>query len=137
MAALRQDLSQAEQISTVQSADGELECHNDLTMEFANPMPSRIAAGQAIEIPVVVLFRHKTKPAPDMNNIWVFVSLINEESGGAPQEDLLQGQRADSIHLLGDENGKDGNFAYASFANLVVSTRGRYRFRMTAVDMKR
>ena len=107
-------------------------------MELANPVPCRIAAGRAIEIPVVVLFGHQTDTAPDINNTWVFVSLINEESGGAPQEDVLQGQRADSIHPLVEREGdKDGNFAYSSFTNLVVSTRGRYRFRMTAVDMKR
>lgn len=107
-------------------------------MRFATPVPPRFVAGRTLPLPVVVLFGQQTEAVPDSDDIWVFVSLVKEESGGPPQDDLLLGQRADSIHPLSRRDSEgDRHFAYASFANLAVSARGRYRFRMTAVDMRR
>jgi len=123
---------------TFKASAKEPEPQSDLTMRFATPIPPQFVAGRTLPLPVVVLFGHHTEVVPDTNDIWVFVSLVKEESGGSPQDDLLLGQRADSIHPLsrGDVN-EDRHFAYASFANLAISARGRYRFRMTAVDMRR
>ncbi|KAK5087605.1 hypothetical protein LTR70_006914 [Exophiala xenobiotica] len=122
---------------TFRASAEESEPQSDLTMRFATPIPPRFVAGRTLPLPVVVLFGHHTEVVPDTNDIWVFVSLVKEESGGSPQDDLLLGQRADSIHPLPRrDSNEDRHFAYASFANLAISARGRYRFRMTAVDMR-
>lgn len=116
----------------------EPELQSDLTMRFATPIPAPFVAAQTMQLPIVVLFGCRTETLPDTNDIWVFVSLLNADSEVPLQEDLLHGRRADSVHpLLERDRIEVGDFAYASFANLVVSARGRYRFCMTAVDMKR
>lgn len=138
LAGLQHNQHQSAGSSTFRASVEEAEPQSDLTMRFATPVPPQFVAGRTSPLPVVVLFGHHTEAVPDTNDIWVFVSLVKEESGGPPQEDLLLGQRADSIHPLSKRDSNGGrHFAYASFANLAISARGRYRFRMTAVDMRR
>jgi len=138
LAALKHEQRQGEDSSTIRIPVDEAEPQSDLIMRFATPMPSKFVAGRAVPLPVVVLLGHRLGVLPDTNDIWVFVSLVNGDSEGLPQEDLLHGCRADSFHpLLKREGVEDGSFAYASFADLVVSGCSRYRFRMTAIDMKR
>lgn len=116
----------------------EPEPQSELTMRFATPLPRQFVAGRTVPIPVVVLFGRQLEALPDTRDIWIFASLVNEDFEALSQEDLLRGQRADNIHPLseGDEV-KGGSFGYASFTNLVISAQGRYRFRMTAVEMRR
>lgn len=103
-------------------------------------MLSQIVAGRKMNVPVVVLFsRHSELGGlPGTDDVWIYASLIAEKSDTPLKEDLLKGRRADSMHPLarGSSN-RGGDFAYASFPNLAISTPGRYRLRLTAVDMKR
>jgi len=110
----------------------------NFTMRLATALPSRVAVNRAISTPVVVLFDQNQEDVPSTDDIWVFASLIEESSGNSAREDLLQGQRADSMHALTAHQAEFGrNFAYASFPNLLITQSGRYRLRVTAIDMKR
>ena len=107
-------------------------------MRLETPVPSRLVIGRPLSIPVVAVFSHDTDPAPATDGIWVFASLLSTSSESTVDGDLLQGRRADSVHLLPRRrSGSSGAFAYVSFANLSLSTVGRFRLRLTAIDMKR
>lgn len=106
-------------------------------MRLATPLPTRISVNRDIPVPVVVLFEQENGSVPDPGNIWAFASLIEDTGSTAPREDLLSGQRADSVHILSAQNGDLQNtFGYASFPHLQISQPGRFRLRITAIDMK-
>ena len=56
---------------------------------------------------------------------------------GTPHEDLLRGQRVDSIHTHQQRNGDQATLGSATFSDLTVTQSGTYRFRINLVDMAR
>lgn len=106
------------------------------TMRFAHDLPGRIAVGQPFASPVTVLFGRSEEAIPLQGDIWLFASLTDADSDTAAGDNALQGQRADSLHPTPNEQSGDiGDAAYASFEGLMISRPGRYRLRITAVDM--
>lgn len=107
-------------------------------MELASTIASQYVAGYSIATPIVVLLSRRTKASPSLDDIWVFLSLVDASLDISSRDDLLHGQRSDNAHpILGYINASEDNFAYASFHNIHISTPGRYRFRVFAIDMKR
>ena len=93
-------------------------------MRLASAIPSQVVAGRTMALPVIVLFSQCSETPPSISDIWVFVSLIDEDAGGALREDVLRGKRADSIHMLSELNATvEDSFAYASFTDLEISTQ--------------
>lgn len=116
-------------------------------MEIAVAPPRKISVGKVFDIPLVVII----SPLPDGNHnghhdqnvgdLWAYVSLISAESQIClvpPQEGLLQGQRADSIHPPSSSSEISNRIAgYAAFPDLKISEPGRYCFRINLIDMNR
>lgn len=105
-------------------------------MRLAGPLPSKLTVGQRITVPVTAVFGHhaESDAAHELDGVWIFASLMDSNSRALSNEDPLQGQRADSVHWHVENHG-DG-FAFASFPNLSVSKPGKYRLRLTAINMK-
>lgn len=116
-------------------------------MKLAIQPPSKMVAGLILQHPVVVTFEvgkagkdeFDVETGPDITTSWVFLSLMSEDGTTCltpPDQDLLQGRVADSIHrVLGDSTGDHVIVAYATFSNLVISTPGTYCFRVSIIDM--
>lgn len=108
-----------------------------IKMSFASTVPPRIGAGCVMTAPIVILLSQSEPATTATNDIWVFVSLLPAESEGFVVEDLLQGQRADNAHSIGGvAGGEENSLAYASFSGLVISRPGRFRLRVTAINMR-
>lgn len=119
------------------TGEGEERNANHIEMSFINAVPSTFNAGCVMGTPVVILLSRGVRCSTAMEDVWVFVSLIDGSSGTSERDDLLEGRRADNAHpLLGYVNQTDNNLAYASFSDLLVSKPGKYRFRVTAIDMR-
>lgn len=111
----------------------------EINMSLASSIPTQVVAGCALERPLVVLLHRGTQSSTAIDDIWVFVSLVdagsNTQSGES--DDVLKGQRADNAHpVLGYCSMSEGAFAYASFSNLTISRAGKYRLCVTAIDMR-
>ena len=115
-------------------------------MELAVTPPRRVAAGLRLEAPLVVTFNapkyKKREVLPrgmnDLSGIWAFISLTTEDRSqilAPPQQDLLKGKMADSIHPITQNGGRGQPFAYATFPGLSVSEPGRYCFKVNIIDM--
>lgn len=137
LAVLRDSSGSYNSVQTSASPSQSAIVHNEFRMRLATRLPSQLAAGQAFTIPIVVFFSQSTTEQPSVDDIWIFASLIDEHSGEQPQKDLLHGQRAASLYpMQGDSLELQDDFAYSSFTSLTVSASGRYRIRLTAIDMK-
>lgn len=111
----------------------------EINMSLASSIPAEIVAGCALDRPLVVLLHRGMQSSTAIDDIWVFVSLVNADSDTSTGErdDVLRGQRADNAHpILGYCSTSDDAFAYASFSNLIISRSGRYRLCVTAIDMR-
>lgn len=110
----------------------------DVKMKLAVPLPTQIVVGRKMKIPIVVLFNRQSVTGATLgsDDVWVYASLLDANSNSATREDLLGGQRAGSVHPLRSGQGLGGDTAYAALPDLVVTMTGRYRFRLTAIDMK-
>lgn len=137
LAALGDGLSLYSSVQTSASPSQSTIVQNEFSMRLATRLPSQLAAGQAFTIPIVVFFSQSTTEQPSVDDVWVFASLIDEHSGEQPQKDLFHGQRAASLYPI-QRDGLEFQdvFAYSSFTNLTISASGRYRIRLTAIDMK-
>jgi hypothetical protein len=112
-----------------------------INMRVASSIPSQVVAGCAMDTPLVVLLHRDVQSLTAVDDIWVFVSLIDASPNmsAGESDDVLKGQRADNAHpILGQFNGVTSGdpFAYASFSNLMISRSGRYRLCVTAIDMR-
>lgn len=123
----------------------------DEIMELAIGPPSRMAAGLALQHPLVVTFTSANKEKGedeealrlhDLTGIWAFVSLTTpdmEQHLAPPRTDLLRGQTADSIHpiqpIQQEQEGDPLALAYATFAGLIITEPGEYRLRINLIDM--
>lgn len=108
-----------------------------IEMRFANAVPFRMGAGCVITTPIVILLSQGIYPSGATGDIWVFVSLVDANSEQSVGEDVLQGQRADNAHpIRGQLCQTEGNLAYASFPDLVISKPGNFRLRITAIDTR-
>lgn len=90
-------------------------------------------------MPIVAVFSRR---GPDVNpeeldGVWVFASLLDPDFQQLPDDDPLQGQRADSLHLLKDVE-VDGRaaIAFAALPDLTFSKAGSYRLRLTTIDQR-
>ncbi|KIW12118.1 hypothetical protein PV08_09392 [Exophiala spinifera] len=129
-------------------------------MELAVGPPSRIAAGLALQSPIVVTFS-PTKPneskaedqsdnggeimetmmSADFNGVWALLSLTTpqmDQSLAPPRTDLLRGRTADSIHPVSQEQeGDSPTLAYATFSDITITQPGQYRLKVSIIDMNR
>lgn len=128
---------------------GESEEIGEINMSLASTIPSQIVAGSVMDTPLIVLLHCGIRSSTAIGDILVFVSLVdadsdldsnsnsNSNSSTRERDDVLKGQRADNAHpILGYLSERDDTFAYASFSNLLISRSGRYRLRVTAIDMR-
>ena len=120
-------------------------------MELAIAPPSRIAAGVALHMPLVVTFTTATSTnigkqengatitLPNLSGVWAFVSLTTpdmQQSLAPPRTDLLRGNIADSLHPVHREQaGERPTIAYARFPGLAITQPGRYRIKVNIIDM--
>jgi hypothetical protein len=79
----------------------------------------------------------RSTPISDMSGVWALASLTTADGTEVltpPRPDLLEGQLVDSIHLAmeADSGPETG---YALFPNLRVQQPGRYRIRISLIDM--
>lgn len=119
------------------SEQDSLPTQSRMSMRLAAALPPRIGVNKDIPVPVVVLFDQGEEHSSDADDVWAFASLIGETSSSDPLDDWLSGQRADSVHTLSAQNADLQNtFGYASFPHLQISRPGRFRLRITAIDMK-
>lgn len=122
---------------------GEGEEIGEINMSLASTIPCQIVAGSVMDTPLIVLLHRGIRSSTAIGDIWVFVSLVDADSdldsnsSARERDDVLKGQRADNAHpILGYLSTRDDTFAYASFPNLLISRSGRYRLRVTAIDMR-
>lgn len=106
-----------------------------------------MVAGTALKEPIVVTFEvgkaekgeFDVQTGPEITTSWVFLSLMSEDGSqclAPPDQDLLQGRVADSVHrVLEEHNGDQSIVAYATFSDLVIYKPGRYCFRVSIIDM--
>ena len=121
-------------------------------MELAVAPPSRIAAGVALDPPLVITFVASAEGQRESNGtgngrfndiigVWAFLTLVSADRSeclAPPRQDLLQGSLADSIHPIHQpQKGSDRVIGYAKFPDLAISEPGRYCFRVNLVDMNR
>ena len=116
-------------------------------MELAVGAPSRMAAGVALNAPLVVTFDAsrlrggrdaKQTEEPELSGIFAFLSLMSEdrrEHIAPPDDQLLRGKKTDSVHLQELEN--DDTLAYAAFPNVAITKTGRYCFMISVIDINR
>lgn len=108
-----------------------------IEMSFANAVPFRIGVGRITTTPIVILLCQGAHSSIATDDIWVFVSLIDAESGLSTGDDVLLGQRADNAHpILGHLSQTRTSLAYASFPDLIISKPGRFRLCITAIDTR-
>lgn len=110
----------------------------DFEMHLVNPIPSTFPAGQKLEVPIVAVFiKTRANVSPEkLDNVWVFASLLDSESRPLTGDDPLEGQRADSLHVLELAEGGRAEIAFTSLPDLTFSNAGRYRLRLTAIDQR-
>lgn len=138
LAALQTDATRNAQSSVEATQPQPSSTSGNFIMKMATAFPSTVIVNKVMPLPVVVLFGREQEDIPHTDDVWVFVSLIEGSSGDSALEDLLQGQKADSVHIFtAHQANLQGNFAYASFPNLLIARSGQYRLRVTAIDMKR
>lgn len=109
----------------------------NIEMSFANAVPFQISVGCIMTTPIVILLNQGVCSSVAMNDVWVFVSLIDADSELSVGDELLQGRRADNAHSVsGSTTQMKSSLAYASFPDLVISRPGRFKLRITAIDMR-
>jgi hypothetical protein len=79
----------------------------------------------------------RSTPTSNMSGVWAMASLTTADGTEVltpPRPDLLEGQLVDSVHLP-MEPGSGPETGYALFPNLRVQQPGRYRIRISLIDM--
>ena len=122
-------------------------------MELAVAPPPRVAAGVSFHTPLVVTFSGSSTAAseddqqklgepftlPDLSGVWTFLSLTTadtREDLAPPRKDLFCGTNVDSVHPVYYEQEVDRpTIAYATFPGLVINEPGRYRIKISIIDM--
>ena len=128
-----------------------------IIMKLAIAPPKRVAAGVALNAPLVVTFdtsklrgrrdRHQEETL-EMSGFWAFLSLVSEDCGHSlappdkdlpPSQPLLLGKKMDSVHIVppGAQQEREDLFAYASFPNVAVTARGRFCLMVSIIDCNR
>ena len=128
-------------------------------MRLAISPPSRVAAGVALNAPLVVTFdasklRQRCDPTqeddPDISGLFAFLSLVTEDrrqslappqNQSVPDPQLMLGRKSDSVHLANpldpDQEPEDDHFAWASFSDIAITRPGRYCFKISVIDLNR
>lgn len=117
-------------------------------MELAIAPPSRVVAGLNISQPLVVTFKSADGDKRenggglvlhDFSGVWAFVSLTTtnmQQNLAPPRTDLLHGRTVDSVHPVHrEQEGDQVTIAYSTFRDLVITEPGKYRIKVTLIDM--
>lgn len=109
------------------------------------PRPS-VRTGSTLFPPLIVavqpreLKRHSdAREIGNMGGVWAFASLVTDDATATlapPRTELLIGRTADSIHIAPSQPGSDHpDSGYAVFSDLAITQPGRYRIRVSLIDM--
>jgi hypothetical protein len=123
-----------------------------MKLKLAIKPPRRIAAGVALEAPLVVtLGTSKPQeedqdydPESELGGTWAFLSLVSEDRRqplAPPRTSLMTGSKSDSVHITypssTDHEPEDNPLAYSSFRDIKITKAGKYCFMISLVDLNR